>query len=400
MKHRSAFFLIFASLSSLPSAFAGECTANWRSYQNCLKGKDARECHEQIIRAYTGSLYRELNASLREARSSDCDNLASAMVEALSEQPRMNPGYVYRRSNVPELTELAVGQCFSDRGFLSTSTSEAMTTIFGTMRLRIKGFSGRSVRGCSAVECEEEIIFAPGTPLRLEDNSRGIYEFTEVAVDACPNPEVVRPLGKPIQLTIEAARYGEADVTAPVAEFCAGRSQCPGYRIFPKYLKLEGDAPSTFSVRWSCARDAEKTRAFSFTVPAPAMDAIVTFGCDEKLQPVLTTQRLNGGLASVFVESIVDDRARAIALDLAKYGEPAPSPAPSASPSPAAALPSSRLRGKIPKNELPSGAKSIRIRYHCEGALGTSASVTKDFEVKDGQAEFDLRCVDGLKLDP
>lgn len=173
--------------------------------KNPLSSSEQKACDYWLIRSYTGDVSGAVNRVLRgreENPPQECVDFAEETKRATSLLPSFGWTVTFRGlTGFKTLNDLRVGECFSDRAFMSTSVSITTAERFADpistgLILQIQSHSGKDVSSVSAYEEEEkEILLLPGTVLRLQQITaktaaefRRLY-FTEVDAGEC---EVIR----------------------------------------------------------------------------------------------------------------------------------------------------------------------------------------------------------------
>lgn len=132
--------------------------------------------HQRVIAAYTGSYYRELNASLRNGSASASQKKLEALLnEALSLAP-VYKGTVYRGLSLSgteraaflanHRAAMASGQAVKHGQFNSTSR-DASRSFGGDIRLVIESKTGVHVKAISLHPSEDEVLFPSNARFRV-----------------------------------------------------------------------------------------------------------------------------------------------------------------------------------------------------------------------------------------
>ena len=139
------------------------------------------------IEAYSGSSYRELNDKLRQMSPDSSlgvvHNMTSkqaAMIGALDVLTRIDqrdppPATVFRGAGekvARQLDALGVGQTWTERGFMSTSTERNVADNFGSGKggvvMRISTRQGVSIRNYGGLSGEREVLLPRGARFRIK----------------------------------------------------------------------------------------------------------------------------------------------------------------------------------------------------------------------------------------
>lgn len=147
-----------------------------------------------VLRAYTGSAFRNINAALRRGDFADNLNLQSVVDAGQHAMRKMNEagfrftgvvnrGTTLSATNLAQFKKLYVkGAIIEETGFLSTSTGSGFG---GRIRFKIKSKNGTSVRELSQFSGENEVLFPPGSKFRIDEvvvnpNRTTVVTMTEI----------------------------------------------------------------------------------------------------------------------------------------------------------------------------------------------------------------------------
>jgi hypothetical protein len=148
----------------------------------------------RALNRYTGSGYRDMNEYLRSGRRSVGSDLVDHVenLESAFEKSKLTKDtVVYRnvdrtafglkdvdRMDVPNMMKKFEGQTIVDEGFMSTSSQQGLVAVSQPVQMKIKAPEGTpalDIEGMDeafgtslAYEGEKEILFAPGTRLRID----------------------------------------------------------------------------------------------------------------------------------------------------------------------------------------------------------------------------------------
>lgn len=175
------------------------CLPHLEEFKQCLSEKQDWECHDSLLKSYSGNLYRSLNKSLRKIKyEEECNQLATSLAHIVSALPS-EKRTVYRGMGlISELQFIKPGECFLDEGFVSTSSDSSVAKRFtlsslndsGSAFLKIKALNSKSIFNYSSDYGEHEFLLLPKTALKLQSrrkDSRNInyFVFKEVESSEC-----------------------------------------------------------------------------------------------------------------------------------------------------------------------------------------------------------------------
>jgi hypothetical protein len=186
------FFLLSALLSfSVHAQFT--CTTELYSYEDCLESSSETQCQNQAIKSYTSYLYGSINNTLRGfLEFPECVSLSEVITQGLNKLPSVENTFYRGTRPFPDLTKLAIGDCFADKGYMSTSADIWVARGFGAEVLKIEAKAAKSVSQFSWSPGEQEYLILPNTKLKLlekkaESAHRNFYHFREVDESECPS---------------------------------------------------------------------------------------------------------------------------------------------------------------------------------------------------------------------
>lgn len=204
MKHLLFTLLFLTSWSAY--AIEGQCQSDIDEYEQCKQNKKIfSRCESELIKQYSYGYDRELNQTLRGFENDpSCRKLGDLLKGVLLNLPATERR-VYRGVTMwRKLDEIKIGDCFSDKGFSSTSASRHKALEFSKniqayitetnqpALLEIATLTGRDISRFSEIMGEREILLLPGTPMKLisrelDKNSVVILKFQEVSLKSCRN---------------------------------------------------------------------------------------------------------------------------------------------------------------------------------------------------------------------
>lgn len=197
-------YLCFLAFSS--GVYANSAVVN--TISKCLKYEDLKTAETQysdieIIQDYTtNNYYKPLNRHLRQLETdSSCDNYAQLLNKALKKMPEIQGQKVYRGTSYRKsFDDLKIGDCFSDKGFVSTSFDLKVAEDFywstysfdenGAVIFDIISVTGRDISEMSAAPEEREVLLLPNTVLKLVNTGISkeylrTYYFKEIESKEC-----------------------------------------------------------------------------------------------------------------------------------------------------------------------------------------------------------------------
>jgi hypothetical protein len=131
------------------------------------KGLKISPVEGAIIRAYTASYYKGINAELRDGKMNENNyHFAKALDHALAKLP-VHVGTTYRKSDLPAnvAKKYVKGDLVFERAFTSSSTSQG--TWSGDYRYIIHGTNGRDVKPISEHPSEQEVLYKSNSVFRV-----------------------------------------------------------------------------------------------------------------------------------------------------------------------------------------------------------------------------------------
>ena len=317
---RSILFLTLALATFLAVAptqtvlAASTCRDADREHSSCLKSNSLEKCDLQVLKDYTGTLYKEVNQSLR-GLGGDCKSASEAILRALQTLPPLKERTtVYRGTKVPPrgLTSLRVGDCFLDPAFVSTSRHQGIADGFKSTGVFfvIEAMSGRDISGVSGLPNEKEVLLFPGTIFKLTEKVAGdtVFKLAEALVSECSTDSF------PAVLSAVQASFGgnidpeksQGNATKDASAYCVkGDGKTCDYEVLTKYLgdPFPGQEKS-FEIQWSCTRITSSVGTYSVRIPAPSEGAKFKFGCERDGKPQVDVQQLPAELIHVVIDQV------------------------------------------------------------------------------------------------
>ena len=137
----------------------------------------------KAINTYTGSMYRDINGLLRGKKDfadpeykQQVQDIADKAAEGLRSLPDYK-GETYRGTSLDNslIAKMKVGGTYSDKGFLSTSSSPGTADSFGgynstgktAVLFTIQGKHGKDISSASKFSDEKEILFNPSSKFKI-----------------------------------------------------------------------------------------------------------------------------------------------------------------------------------------------------------------------------------------
>lgn len=189
---------LLLSFSVFQISYAASSEPVCASYLNSICAEDHwTSCDENLVHEYTRLLYLPLNRHLRGLKSeSSCELVSDALKESLGKLPPLEQKTVYRGVVVRDgLATIKEGECFTDFGFISTSTNKEAVKQFAFSGsgakgiLELKSKTGKDVSQYSAFKGESEILFLPKTIFILEKKDQEsyftVFKFKETTKEKC-----------------------------------------------------------------------------------------------------------------------------------------------------------------------------------------------------------------------
>ena len=274
------FLTILIALISQLSLAQIDCPFVSKKYNSCMQTRNPVACETILIKYYTAGTNYDLNSTLRNISSKEgCKEIAPLMLKAFSSLPKSSLTVFRGMAEIPELAKLKLGQCFIDKGFMSTSKDVEVAKSFNAGAvLSIETDAAISISDYSSIKKEKEYILLPNTALKLmaipeKLDSGKLFTLREVELSECGK---VANVQIPATIKITKAFYAGQEVTDKVQKFCDLKSTCD-YKISEKFLgDMNWDTDRSFHVEWQCR--GYKTNNVN-VIPGPATNIKFEFGC-------------------------------------------------------------------------------------------------------------------------